>query len=64
MPHVVKEWSTTHVPYWALGVSTVVQDHQFLPLQLDHDQPPQLGEAHQDEPEELDRGYGVLRPAP
>ena len=64
IPQVVKGWSTTHGTYWSLGLSTVIQDHQFLPLQPDHDQLPQLGEAHQDEPEELERGYGVLRPAP
>ena len=38
----------------------------FLPLQLDHDQLPQLEEDHHDESEEweLDCGYGLLRPAP
>ena len=41
-------------------------DHQFLPLQLDHDQLPQLEEDHHDESEEweLDCGYGLLRPDP
>ena len=61
---MVKEWSTTNVTYWSLDASVIIQDHQFLPVQPDQVQLLQLDEAHQDEPEELECGYGVLRPAP
>ena len=33
-------------------------DHQFLPLQLDHDQLPQLEEDHHDESEEWELDCG------